>query len=739
MSLYLYRLGRWCFRHRLIVLVVWLTAVIAIGAGAKLSGGKTNDAFTMPGTESQQVITELQRKVPAAAGLTTQVVFASSHGPITSADNVAAVQRAVVRLRKLPQVASVVSPGATGSISPDRRVALATIYYDTATYGDVGQSTIEQLRPAVKPAARAGLQVEFGGSVYPNSGMLSSTPELVGIVVAVMILALTFGSLLVSGVPILAALIGVAVTSLALTALAAILNVASTAMTVASMLGLACGIDYSLFILTRYRQHLLAGEQPELAAGNAAGTAGGAVVFAALTVIIALCGLTLVGIPFITTMGLSAAGAVLMALLVAQTLLPAIFGLIGPRAVRFSKLRVFARARRATRQAVDAPERNAGARWATLISAHRGLALIASVVMLAALATPVVSMRLGVTGAGSRPSTDTSRRAYDLIADHFGVGYNGILTVVAEPVPGPAAVVRIKQSLGRLDHVAHAQLGVLSNGVAVISVVPRQGPASAATESLVQYIRAHRHVLAAGTGAQLLVGGTAAINIDTSTKLAAALPKFLAVVVGLSFILLTFAFRTFVVPLKSILGFLLSMGAALGAQVAVFQWGWLDSLLGVVRGPTLSYLPILLVAIIFGLSSDYEMFVVSRIKENYTKHGDARQSVLVGTGQSARVVTAAALIMFCVFGAFTFSPNPWIKPIGFSFALGVALDAFVVRLTLVPAVLSILGRYAWLRPRWFARIPDPDIEGERLERELQPRRGKRPSKAPTPRAVQEES
>jgi RND superfamily putative drug exporter len=738
MSLHLYKLGRWCYRHRLIVLAVWLTAVVALAAGAKLSGGKTNDAFTMPGTESQQVITVLQRKIPAAAGLTTQVVFANSHGPITSASSAAAMQQALARLRKLPQVASVASPAATGLISPDKHVALATIYYDTATYGDVGQSTIDKLRPAVQPAARAGLQVEFGGSVYPNSGLLSSTPDVIGIVVALVILALTFGSLLVSGVPIVTALVGVAVSSLALTALAAILNVASTAMTVAAMLGLACGIDYSLFVLTRYRQHLLAGDEPEQAAGYAAGTAGDAVVFAALTVIIALCGLSLVGLPFLTTLGLGAAGAVLMALLAAQTLLPAIFGLIGSRAARFSELRIFGRARRATCQAVDAPERTAGARWAGLISRHHGLALVAGIVALAVLATPIIAMRQGVSGAGSRPGTDTSRRAYDLIARHFGVGYNGVLTVVAEPVPGTAAAVRITQSLGRLDHVAHAQLSTLANGVAVVNVVPRQGPASVSTEHLVQYIRAHRRALAAGSGARLLVGGTAAINIDTSAKLAAALPEFLAVVVGLSFILLSFAFRTFVVPLKSILGFLLSMGAALGAQVAVFQWGWLDSLLGVVKGPTLSYLPILLVAIVFGLSSDYEMFVVSRIKENYTKLGDARQSVLLGTGQSARVVTAAALIMICIFGAFTFAPNPWIKPIGFSFALGVALDAFVVRLTLVPAALSILGRYAWLRPRWFARIPDPDIEGERLERDLQRGRGRRPATPPAATAVPEE-
>lgn len=738
MSLHLYKLGRWCFRHRLVVLAVWLAAVVAVAAGAKLSGGKTNDSFTMPGTESQQVATLLERKVPAAAGLTTQVVFASSHGLITSARNVAAMQQALAHLRTLPQVASVASPETTGQISPDQHAALATIYYVTATYGDVGQSTTSKLRPAVTPAAKAGLQVEFGGSVYPNSGLLSSTPELIGIVIALAILALTFGSLLLSGVPIVTALIGVAVTSLALTALAAVLNVASTAMTVAAMLGIACGIDYSLFILTRYRQHLLAGDEPEQAAGYAAGTAGDAVVFAALTVIIALCGLSLVGIPFLTTMGLGAAGAVLVALLAAQTLLPAVFGLMGVRAARFSGLRMFARARRAARQTVDAPERTAGTRWAALVSRHHGLALLAGLVVLAALATPIAGMHLGVTGAGSRPSTDTSRRAYDLVTKHFGAGYNGILTVVADPVPNAAAATRITQSLGRLDHVARAQLGVLANGVAVVSVVPREGPTSAATESVVHDIRAHRRALAAGSGAQLLVGGTAAINIDTSAKLAAALPKFLAVVVGLSFILLSFAFRTFVVPLKSILGFLLSMGAALGAQVAVFQWGWLDSLLGVVKGPTLSYLPILLVAIIFGLSSDYEVFVVSRIKESYTKQGDARQAVLAGTGQSARVVTAAALIMICVFGAFVLAPNPWIKPIGFSFALGVALDAFVVRLTLVPAALSILGRHAWSRPRWFARIPDPDIEGERLQRALQKGRDQRVPAPPAPRAIPEE-
>jgi RND superfamily putative drug exporter len=328
-------------------------------------------------------------------------------------------------------------------------------------------------------------------------------------------------------------------------------------------------------------------------------------------------------------------------------------------------------------------------------------------------------MDLGLPGANSRHDTDTSRRAYDLTTKHFGAGYNGTLSVLLEDVTTPAQAHKVADALSHVHGVKSSTVTAVTHGIGLISLVPTTDPNDPATTDLVQHIRDRRSSYEGSTATHLSVGGTTAANIDVSNKLADALPLFLIVVAALAFLLLTFAFRTILVPIKSILGFLLSVGAAFGAQVAVFQWGWMAGALGVEKGQTLSFLPIILLAIIFGLSSDYEVFVVSRIKEHFTRTGDARQAVIIGTGQSARVVTAAALIMAAVFASFMLAPDPTLKSIGFSFALGVLLDAFVVRLTLVPAVMAIVGEKIWYHPQWYSRhVPDPDIEGEKLTQQL---------------------
>jgi RND superfamily putative drug exporter len=446
------------------------------------------------------------------------------------------------------------------------------------------------------------------------------------------------------------------------------------------------------------------------------GTAGSSVVFAALTVIIALCGLTVVGIPFLTVMGLAAAGSVAVALLIALTLLPALLGFAGAKVATFTRLpRLGARAERVARRSAADPGSPAGAGWARFVVRHRVLMLIGGIAVLAVLAIPALSLQLGLPSGASQPAGNTQRQAYDLTTEGFGAGFNGALLIVAQDVRGPADTQQIAAALTRFPDVAKVTPVTTQNGVGLIKLIPRSGPTDQATVTLVHAIRGHRAAIEGRTGAHILVGGTTASNIDVSAKLSSALPIFLIVVVGLAFILLTFAFRTILVPVKSILGFLLSMAAALGAQVAMFQWGWGQHLFGITPAQTISFLPIIMLAIIFGLSSDYEMFVVSRIKEDYTRNGDARRAVQRGTGLSARVVTAAALIMFSIFVAFMFTSDPTIKAIGFSFAAGVFLDAFVVRLTLVPAIMAIMGSRLWYHPRWFARyIPDPDIEGQRL-------------------------
>jgi putative drug exporter of the RND superfamily len=427
-----------------------------------------------------------------------------------------------------------------------------------------------------------------------------------------------------------------------------------------------------------------------------------------------------VGIPFLTVMGLAAAASVTVALLIALTLLPAMLGFAGPKVATFTRLPLLrGRAERVARRSAADPDSSAGAGWARFVVRHRVLMLIGGIALLGVLAVPATHIHLGLPSGASQPSGNTQRQAYDLTTEGFGAGFNGPLLIVAQDVRGPADTQQIAAALTKLPDVAKVTPVTTQNGVSLIKLIPKSGPSDQATATLVHTIRDHRAAIEGRTGAHILVGGTTASNIDVSAKLSSALPIFGIVVVGLAFILLTFAFRTILVPVKSILGFLLSMSAALGAQVAMFQWGWGEHIFGITPAATISFLPIIMLAIIFGLSSDYEVFVVSRIKEEYTRNGDARRAVQRGTGLSARVVTAAALIMFSIFVAFMFTSDPTIKAIGFSFAVGVFLDAFVVRLTLVPAIMAIVGSGLWYHPRWFARhIPDPDIEGQRLEHEL---------------------
>ena len=439
---------------------------------------------------------------------------------------------------------------------------------------------------------------------------------------------ITFGAFAAAGMPILGAIIGVITTLMGITAVASVVTIASASTTVALMLGLSCGIDYGLFILSRHRTNLLNGMTPEESVPLAMGTAGSSVVFAALTVIIALCGLTVVGIPFLTVMGLAAAASVAVALLIALTLLPAMLGFAGTKVATFTRLPLLgARAERVARRSAADPDSPAGARWARFVVRHRVLVLVGGIALLGVLAIPATQIQLGLPSGASQPHGNTQRKAYDLTTEGFGAGFNGALLIVAQDVRSPADTQQIAAALAKLPDVATVTPVTTQNGIALIRLIPESGPNDPATADLVHTLRDDRAAIEGQTGAHILVGGTTASNIDVSAKLSAALPIFLVVVVGLAFILLTFAFRTILVPIKSILGFLLSMAAALGAQVAMFQWGWGQHIFGITPAETISFLPIIMLAIIFGLSSDYEVFVVSRIKEEYTKNGDARRAV----------------------------------------------------------------------------------------------------------------
>jgi RND superfamily putative drug exporter len=721
MSTYLYRLARFAFRRRRLVLAIWLVAAIGAIALGQLSGGKTNDVFTIPGTESQNAQTVLQQKLPVFSGGQTTIVFATHGGAkVTDPAVESAIDTAMAKLKKINQVALVSTPQVTKQISKSGTVALGTVQW-SAVAANVTNDNLTTMQNDLAPVQSAGVEVAYSGSVYPGwNPKISELPELIGLIIAFIILMITFGAFAAAGMPILGAILGVLTTTMGITAVASLVNIASTSTTVATMLGLSCGIDYGVFILFRHRTNLLNGMTPEESVPLAAGTAGSSVIFAGLTVIIALCGLSVVGIPFLTVMGLAAAAAIVIALLIALTLLPAILGFAGMKVVKFARLPgLGARAERVARRSAADPDSTTGARWARFVVRRRIPVLIAGIAVLGALAIPALSIQLGLPSGASEPVGNTARTAYDLTTEAFGAGFNGALLIVAENGGTDATAKHLTTELAELPDVADVTPVAVQNGISLIKVIPDSGPTDTATATLVTTIRNDRAAIEGNTGANILVGGTTASNIDVSDKLSAALPIFLITVVGLAFILLTFAFRTILVPIKSILGFLLSMSAALGAEVALFQWGWGQHLLGITPSETISFLPIIMLAIIFGLSSDYEVFVVSRIKEDYTKNGDARRAVQRGTSQSARVVTAAALIMFSIFVAFMVNNNPTIKAIGFAFAAGVFLDAFVVRLTLVPAVMAIVGSRLWYHPRWFAKyVPDADIEGHRLDQQL---------------------
>src|SRR5882757_6435347 len=488
MSSYLYKIAQFAFRRRRVVLAVWLAAAIAAIAIAQASGGKTNDNFTIPGTESQNASNVLTEKLPAFSGGQTTVVFATANGSgkITDPADKAAIDSALTNLKSVPQVSNVVDPFTGQLVSKDGKVGLGQVQW-SAKAVDVKDSGLDALQAAMKPVQAAGVQVEYNGSVFPGwNQQPSELPELIGLVVAFFILMITFGAFAAAGMPILGAIIGVITTLMGITALASVLTIASASTTVALMLGLSCGIDYGLFILSRHRTNLLNGMTPEESVPLAMGTAGSSVVFAALTVIIALCGLTVVGIPFLTVMGLAAAASVAVALLIALTLLPAMLGFAGTKVAKFSRLPGFgARAERVARRSAADPDSTAGARWARFVVRYRVPVLIGGVIVLGVLAIPATKIQLGLPSGASQAKDNTQRKAYDLTTDAFGAGYNGALLIVAEDVDSPADTQQIVSALNKMPDVAKVAPVNAQNGISLIRLTPKSGPNDSATADLV--------------------------------------------------------------------------------------------------------------------------------------------------------------------------------------------------------------------------------------------------------------
>src|SRR5712691_4528965 len=491
MSNYLYRLARFAFRRRRLVLAAWLLAAIAAIAVAQLSGGKTNDTFTIPGTEAQNAAAVLQAKLPAFSGGQSTIVFATNGAAkVTDLADQAAIESAMTKLKSIPQDSAVTTPFQGHLVSPSGQIALGQVQWSTPATA-VKDSSLNAVKAAMKPVQADGVQVEYNGSVYPGwRTPISEMPELIGLIIAFGILMITFGALAAGGMPILGAIIGVITTLMGITAVASVLTIASASTTVALMLGLSCGIDYGLFILSRHRTNLLNGITSEESVPLAMGTAGSSVVFAALTVIIALCGLTVVGIPFLTVMGLAAAASVTVALLIALTLLPAMLGFAGTKVARFTRLPLLgARAERVARRSAADPDSPAGAGWARWVVRHRVPVLVGGVILLGVLAIPATKIQLGLPSGASQAKDNTQRKAYDLTTEGFGAGFNGALLIVAQDVRGPADTQAITAALTKLPDVAQVPPVTTQNGISLIKLIPKSGPGDSATTALVHTIR----------------------------------------------------------------------------------------------------------------------------------------------------------------------------------------------------------------------------------------------------------
>ncbi|MFE9610010.1 MMPL family transporter [Streptomyces sp. NPDC006012] len=716
MATFLYRLGRFSFRRRRLVLALWIAVLAVVGLGAATVSNSTTDSFSIPGTQSQQATDLLKKEFPQASAdaATAEVVFKTANGQkLTSGAHKSEIESLVADLGAAHQVAQVADPYTSGAVSKDGTIAYAQVTYDVPQ-ADVTERARDDLADIAAKGGHAGLEVSMRGSAVAEENHQSAS-ELIGILIAAVVMVITFGSLIAAGLPLLTALFGVGMAVCGITVATSFIDLSSNTSTLALMLGLAVAIDYALFIVSRYRSELKAGRAPEEAAGRALGTAGSAVVFAGMTVVIALVGLSVIGIKVLTDIGLGAAFAVVVAVVIALTLLPAMLGFAGPR-ISAGKYRT----RRM--RAVERGEREPmGVRWATFVLRNPVKVLGASVAGLLLLAAPALSLRLGMPDDSTAAPGSTQRIAYDTVSEGFGAGFNGPLTVVLDarhsddPKAAAKDASRLLEDLPDIASVSPAAFNQTGD-VALLRAVPGSSPSSQKTVDLVSGIRDRSAALHDDTGAELMVTGTTALNIDISGKLSAALVPYLCVVVGLALILLMLVFRSLLVPLKAAVGFLLSILATLGVVVAVFQKGWFADVFGVDQtAPIVSILPIFMVGVVFGLAMDYEVFLVTRMREEYVHGAGPREAVVAGFRHGARVVTAAAVIMISVFAGFVFSDAAIIKSMGLGLAAAILLDAFVVRMTVVPAVMALLGDRAWSLPGRLDRLlPRVDVEGEEL-------------------------
>ncbi len=712
----LYAIGRFCSRHHYATIVVWLVLAAALVIAGQAAEGKTNDNLTLPGTGSTQATELLEEDLPNQAYGNNPLTIVSDKEPLTQPRYREAIAETAKRLEAMPEVISAVDPlsgqGSKSSLSPDRRIAYIPVYLRIGP-GELTEAEAQAVLNAAAPVEAAGLEAAVGGYVGQQLSKPSTEiSEAIGLTAAVIILLFAFGTVTAMMLPIVSAVIGLACALSIIRLLEGVVQVPSVAATLATMIGLGVGIDYALFIVTRHKLQLGEGMEVRESIARAAATAGGAVVFAGFTVVIALCSLAFAGIPLVSTLGFTAAIAVLTAVCAATTLLPAVLGLLGPR---IDSLRV-----QLGKTHPDDKRPHGWLRWAGGVAARPWRSTVAALAVLIVLAIPLLDLELGQNDITALPKSTTARQSAEAMREGFGQGSNGPLLIAAEfRSAGEAKRVTpgLQKAIGETGNIAAVTPPAFDpqGTTGVFSAISESAPWDDETVELVEGLRETTIPAALkGTGATAFVGGQTAGYIDLATQISDKLPLMIAIVVGLSFIVLLIAFRSLLIPVKAAAMNLLSVAASYGVVTAVFQWGWGASLIGLDHSiPIVSFVPLLMFAILFGLSMDYEVFLLTQMREHYKAHGDARRAVIEGLANTGRVITSAAAIMVCVFTSFVLSGNPIVKEFGVGLAVAIAIDATLVRCLLVPAVMVLAGKRMWWLPSWLDRlVPHVSIEGE---------------------------
>ncbi|HEU4943795.1 MAG TPA: MMPL family transporter [Solirubrobacterales bacterium] len=708
-------IGRFCARHHYPTIAVWLIVAVALVVAGQSQASKTNDNLTLPGTDSTAATELLEDNLPAQAYGNNPLVLKSTGAKLTSPKYSEAVSKTVQRLQAMPDVNSAVdplSPEGAAFLSKDGRIAYVPVYLGTGP-GELSEDEAQEVLDAAAPAEAAGLEASVGGYIGQQLSKPSTeVSEAIGLTAAVVILLFAFGTATAMALPIVSAVVGLACALSIVRLLENVVQVPSVATTLATMIGLGVGIDYALFIVTRHKLQLREGMELRESIARATATAGGAVVFAGFTVVIALCSLAFAGIPLVSTLGFTAAIAVVVAVCAASTLLPALLGALGPR---IDSLRVHL-----GKTHPDDREPHGWARWARGVADRPWRSTLAALAVLLVLAIPLLDLELGQNDISSLPKDTTARQAYEGLTTGFGPGFNGPLLIAAEfetPQDAKATVPKLQKAVGSAGDVAAVSAPSFDKAgtVVVFSSIARSAPWKDETVDLVETLRESTIPKAmVGSGGSAHVGGQTAGYIDLATQISDKLPLMIAIVVGLSFVVLLLAFRSLLVPVKAAAMNLLSVAASYGVVTAVFQWGWASSLIGLDHAiPIVSFVPLLMFAILFGLSMDYEVFLLTQMREHYKAHGKPDRAVVEGLANTGRVITSAAAIMVCVFTSFVLNGNPVVKEFGVGLAVAIAIDATLVRCLLVPAVMVLLGRRAWWLPSWLDRlVPHISIEGE---------------------------